>query len=231
MAIDVDVRRQDLVDAIVAGIEQRVGPTPLVRQGQAPKLALLYRTEAPFKNRATPKLQLAAGEKPTMVEIFSDGGRINADGIHPDTGQPYQWLDQSPLEVPLSALPVLSEVQADEILELAEALLRGAGAEDWVDPNKPESMPRPDRPKAKPRKQSGPDGFFGTINDEALGRADEWVRYLFPRAKKAPNGAWRVTAAERGLPSSKQDLSIDPQNGIRDWHLDKPYSPIDLVME
>ncbi|MGA8754876.1 MAG: bifunctional DNA primase/polymerase [Stellaceae bacterium] len=232
-AIDCDVRDQQLVDDIVAAIETIAGPTPLVRQDEPPKLALLYRAETPFNSRATAKLQLKASEKPTIVEIKGRGAGIMADGIHPN-GMRYRWLGQHPLYVKLSELPPISEAQADAALAAAEAVLRAAGAVDWVNPNAPPYDAGEHRPDPRHRVigNGGESGFFFKVNRAALEHAEDWVPTLFPAVKRpAPNGAWRVPAPLRGLPSSKQDLSIDPQHGIKDFLTDQPLTPIDVVLE
>ena len=75
-------------------------------------------------------------------------------------------------------------------------------------------------------------GFGDQVNDAALERAADWVPSLFPTVRQpAPNGTWRIPAQLRGLPASKQDLSIDPQHGIRDFHTGQGLTAIDVVLE
>lgn len=231
--IDVDVMVPHLVDLIVAMIERGAGVTPLVRQGQAPKLALFYRSLGPFQRLSTAKLQFNAGEKPTVVEILGEGQSCMADGVHPGTMQPYRWFDQHPLDVERESLPVLSPELAREIIAEAEGILRAAGAVDWVNPNAAARPERVTEQKSRtPRSPAIGEGFFHKVNDMALDRAEDWVRVLWPQLRgPAANGAWRVHAGMRGLPASKQDLSIDPAHGIRDWHLDKGMTAIDLAIE
>jgi putative DNA primase/helicase len=229
VALDVDVYNSKLVDEIVATIERRVGITPLVRQGQAPKVALLYRGATVFSKRATAKLQFSdrENEKPSQVELLADGQGLVVDGVHPGTGEPYRWLgDQHPFYFKRDELPEITEEQADTVIAEIEAILRAHGAVDWVDPAVP------CEPSARPRRESHGRSFFDQVNDATLERAEDWVPSLFPMVRQpAPNGAWRIPAPLRGLPASKQDLSIDPRHGIRDFHTGQGLTAIDVVLE
>ena len=230
VAADVDVRDPALVDEIVALIEKRLGTSPLVRQGQPPKVAVLYRGASVFSKRATAKLQFAdrENEKPTQVELLADGQGLVVDGIHPGTGEPYRWLDQHPFYVKRDELPEITEEQADALTAEIEAILRAHGAVDWVDP----VAPPPREPSPRPRRESHGHNFFDQVNDAALERAEDWVPSLFPTVRQpAPNGTWRIPGPLRGLPASKQDLSIDPRHGIRDFHTGEGLTPIDVVLE
>jgi hypothetical protein len=226
---DVDVDDQELCDRIVAMIERRAGRTRLVRQGRAPKLALCYRRDGqPWRRIATTEMKIGAsmpgplgpGERKVMVECLAEGQSLTVFGIHPETGEPYRWLDQSPLDVPLSELPPIDEPTVREIIAEAEKLLRDAGA---VDIRLREEKPR------RERRSKGSD-FFARTNDWALRESDRWVPQIFPQARRQGNGAWRIPATLRGLPASKQDISIY-QSGIRDFHEDRAMSAIDFVLE
>ncbi|MET1755546.1 bifunctional DNA primase/polymerase [Novosphingobium sp. RD2P27] len=88
---------QSVVRSIVAG-------DPLVREGQAPRRALLYLAAEPIRKR-----QCAS------FDIQGTGTYIMAFGIHP-TGQPYRWVGRSPMDVPLADLPVITSSQVDQII-------------------------------------------------------------------------------------------------------------------
>jgi hypothetical protein len=99
VAIDLDFLRDPILakrayDIAIAAF----GETPLVRQGQAPKTALLYRAAEPI---ATIKLKAANGSG-DGVDIIGDGAQLVAFGIHPDTIEPYRWVGA---ETPLTATP------------------------------------------------------------------------------------------------------------------------------
>jgi hypothetical protein len=60
-----------------------------------------------------------------LVEIFGQGGQFVAYGTHPDTKQPYRWLEegQEPLTIPFADLPPVTVKDLAELrLALAEVL-------------------------------------------------------------------------------------------------------------
>lgn len=123
---------------------QRLGESP-VRVGLWPKRLLLYRTNTPFR-------KLSAGR----IEVLGLGQQFVAFGLHPDTGQPYSWLDgETPLDFTLEDLPLVDE-------EMMKAFLA-------------EAAPGPQRASGGPRK-AGP-GFQGIRRENGLvvdGR-DGWL--------------------------------------------------------
>ena len=164
---------------------------------------------------------LGPGERKVCVEVLAVGQSLVADALHPDTLEPYRWLDQHPLDVPFADLPPIDEQTARDIIEEAEAVLREAGAVDI-------KLQREEKPRRE-SKSNGSD-FFNRLNDWALRERECWVKQIFPQAKKQGNGAWRVPAVLRGLPASKQDISIH-ESGIRDFHEDRTMSPIDFIIQ
>lgn len=75
-----------------------LGRTPFVRQGQAPKIALLYRAAEPIQSI---HLKAADGSK-DGIDILGEGAQIVAFGVHPKTLVPYSWIGG---ETPLTAGP------------------------------------------------------------------------------------------------------------------------------
>jgi len=62
------------------------------------------------------------------VEFLGRGQQFVAFGVHPGTQKPYYWPDgDSPLDVPLSDLPEISEADRIEFLAEVAALLPGPG--------------------------------------------------------------------------------------------------------
>jgi len=217
-AFDVDVLDPELVDRIVALIEKTLGPTPLVRIGRAPKILLVYRPDQPFRKVQTPELFFPDGSK-AKVELLADGQQFVGGGIHPDTGLPYRWTVQTPADVPIAELPVVTQAQARTIIAAAEHLLRDAGATEKKKPTQPER-----------KTSNGHAGdFFAQVNTAALADIAGWVRLLFPKARFEPGtGAWRISSADLGR-DLEEDISIHP-GGIRDFGEEVPLSAIDLVM-
>jgi hypothetical protein len=150
-AIDIDILDEALagdIEAFTRGYFN--GPGRLLhRVGRWPKRAFLFRTEAPFA-----KLQekfIAPGRKfldkdgddiEQKLEILCDGQQLVVDGIHPDTGKPYTWLDGVPWEVPAAKLVLLTKEAARRWLDEAAALLvkRGWQHVGKSDPNDSEPL-------------------------------------------------------------------------------------------
>jgi hypothetical protein len=221
-AVDVDVPVLPLAEEIVHCIERRLGPTPLVRIGRAPKILLVYRRETPHPKLFTPELYLPDGCKvgiKVQVEVLGKGQQFVADGIHPDTRKPYTWTDGSPGDTPIVDLPIVTENMLGDMLEEVERLLREAGA---VEKEKP-----PRRPSRNPSQAAS--DFFRNVNSAALADIGRWVQQVFPDAKHQPaTGAWRISSADLGRPL-EEDISIHP-DGVWDFGEEVPQSPIDLVI-
>jgi hypothetical protein len=124
--LDVDVTIQDVADQIVSRIEQTLGPTPLSRIGNPPKILLCYRAVEPFTKLSTPHYRMLNGSS-GQFEILGTGQHAVAFGVQPGTCQPYQWLDRSPADTPLAELPEITVMQARELIGEAAAILEAAG--------------------------------------------------------------------------------------------------------
>jgi hypothetical protein len=149
---------------------------------------------------------------------LAQGQQFVADGVHPQTRQPYCWTSGSPVTVPIGELPVVTEDQVCAAVAEAERILREAGA----------------KPKEKGKGEHGPDkangNFFEQVKRAALANIAAWVCDLFPRDEFQPG-----TGARRGLSrdlgrNREEDLSIHP-HGIQDFGEEEAVSSIDLVMQ
>jgi hypothetical protein len=133
VALDVDIRD----DAMAVTIEKLVhakfgngGGRLMRRIGMPPKRAFLFRTDAPFE-----KIQESFkapsdrdDDKPHKIEVLGRGQHIVVDGIHPDTGSPYEWSGGEPWTVPRSELPKLSQATAAGLVgEIARLVLGTPG--------------------------------------------------------------------------------------------------------
>jgi hypothetical protein len=221
VGFDVDVLDAAVVDRIVALIERELSTTPLVRIGRPPKTLLVYRTEERFRKMETPELFFPDGSK-AQVELLAEGQQFVVGGIHPESGEPYQWTDRTPADLPLKELPVVTQEQCRAIIEAAEQILREAGAVEKLKPAKP----------AKPArgKLNGAAGnFFSQVNTAALTNIAAWATEIFPKATFEPGtGAWRVSSEDLGR-KLEEDISIHPE-GIRDFGEEEALSAIDVVM-
>jgi putative DNA primase/helicase len=228
VCVDIDVYDPELAEQVEALARQQLGPTALVRFGQRPKRALVYRAAGdPLAKAQTP--ELLKGELKAKVEVLGQGQMLVAFGTHPATRAPYEWSGPTPETLPAAELTPVTEAQVRGFVAEAEALLR---AEDY-------------RTRAElqtPPGQSGGervagDDLFRRINDEALRRPDAWVPTLFGNgAYKDGRGVWRVPSSALGR-DREEDISIAP-NGIVDFGEHDMGDPrvgkrtaIDLVME
>jgi RecA-family ATPase len=137
VALDVDIRDAAMADAIEALVRARYGNGAgrLIRRiGQAPKRMFFFGTDAPFQ-----KIQVSFkapgeddNEKPHKIEVLGVGQHAVVDGIHPDTGRPYEWLGGEPWTVARSELPKLSQATAAALVgEIARHVL---GTKGWRQP-------------------------------------------------------------------------------------------------
>ncbi len=206
-----------LVDALSATIPQAMD-APL-RIGNKPKCLYLVRSDATF-GKFESGVYVVNG-KECQVEIFSGNAQFVAYGIHPTTGQPYEWHNGSPLDVTVANLPTVSESDLRAFVAKANAILDERGTA------KNDNLAR----KAEPRKQpQGGDTFWQRVNSAALANTDAWVASLFSTAsKEAGTGAWRVRSKDLGR-NLEEDISIHP-DGIRDFGEEKTTTPIQLVID
>ncbi len=89
-----------------------LGDTPAVRIGPAPKRLLVYRAVQPF-----------AGFKYPTIEVLGMGQQFIAYGVHPDTGQPYNWPVSTLADLSPDDLPAITEAQAREFAKEAYQLI------------------------------------------------------------------------------------------------------------
>ncbi len=112
-AVDVDIADDP---ELALGIERlardRLGDTPAVRIGKAPKRLLVYRTAAPFK-----------GIRRHPLEVLCLGQQFVAYAVHPETGEPYRWPQESLADLDIASLPVIDEAMARAFLDEAFAML------------------------------------------------------------------------------------------------------------
>jgi hypothetical protein len=94
----------------------------LRRTGQAPKFAVPFRTPEPY-SKVKHQLTSPTG-KGCGIEILCDGQQSVVDGIHPDTGKPYEWLNGvGPDTCTGDRLPELSQTDAEALLDLIGNML------------------------------------------------------------------------------------------------------------
>lgn len=112
IGVDLDILDAGLAIKVQELAVQMLGPTPAVRVGQRPKALLVYRVAEPFRSII---------RRP--IEVLGEGKQFVAYGIHPKTGQPYQWIDDGLADLHLSQLPKVTRAQVEAFIEAALALL------------------------------------------------------------------------------------------------------------
>ena len=120
VGVDIDVVEDAAVAMEIEQLaRQRLGDTPAMRVGLAPKRLLVYRAARSF-----------AGFKMHPIEVLARGQQFVAHAIHPETGQPYYWEGDSLADLPVDRLPEVTEEAcrafAKEAFELLPPALRPA---------------------------------------------------------------------------------------------------------
>jgi|GEM_PF-662499 len=126
VGIDIDVLDPQHAHRVTCIATEMLGMTPACRIGRAPKILLIFRTDAPFDKIQTPEFHMLDGTV-ARVEILATGQQFVAFGIHPDTKAPYYWPECSPLDVPLHELPTVTKERCTAFIAAAEKYLRKVG--------------------------------------------------------------------------------------------------------
>jgi len=127
-AIDVDTTDAGLASRFVEWCQEHLGLT-CERVGFAPKILLAYRAEAEGWGKATGAWFEDLGGARHRLEVLGKGQQFVAYHIHPDTGAPYEWVDLfGGLDaMRTSDLPVITEAQVEEALQVFEQMADEAG--------------------------------------------------------------------------------------------------------
>ena len=137
--MDIDITQPeaaDVVDEIAKDWFSDRGVIP-TRFGNAPKRALFFRTETPFRKMAV-QFEDESGKR-HKIEILGDGQQVIVAGTHPDTGVPYTYHGDPLWQIERAELVEVTEQEMRELLGLlTEALQSDFGL-------------RVVRPTAKPR--------------------------------------------------------------------------------
>lgn len=104
IAVDVDCTDKAVARNLHKALTETFGEAPL-RVGNAPKFLMLYRlsdgADRIGKIRMPFKLPGVEGQ---AIEILGDGRQFVAEGIHPKTGRPYEWIGKHPADVGMEGL-------------------------------------------------------------------------------------------------------------------------------
>jgi hypothetical protein len=152
--LDIDIRDEKAAQAVEDLVREKFEERGyiLVRVGNAPKRAIPFRTNEPFKMLSC-SLIAANGSDDQKIQLLCDGQQIVVDGIHPDTRQPYRWHDGAPGVIKYEDLPYLHPEEAQALLdEAVDLLCRDFGYKR-----------APERPR-KARKANGGDDAGGAAD-------------------------------------------------------------------
>lgn len=207
IGVDIDVLDPDHAQRLREVALDILGPTPLLRVGKAPKCLLAFRTEAAFDKVQTPEFQMLDGTV-ARIEILATGQQFVGFGVHPDTRAPYVWPEASPLDVPMSDLPLLDQDRARRFVDAADRYLRAAGGQTAADRR---DIDREGRKVAglkrnqTPSRQLVEDAFACIPNNDLP--YDEWIKVgLALYAALGPDGRdlWETWSAE----AAKNDPAV-----------------------
>lgn len=112
VAVDIDIAEPDLALRLERLCRERLGDTPALRIGRAPKRLLVYRAAEPFR-----------GIRRAPLEVLGLGQQFVAHAIHPDTGRPYDWPEEALADIDISSLPEIDAARAAAFLDEALALV------------------------------------------------------------------------------------------------------------
>ena len=197
-AIDIDVLDPAVADELQEISERMIGPSA-VRTGQAPKRAMLFRTDAPFDKVSTP-IYISPDGRTHKVEILCHGQQIVVHGIHPDTHAPYTWRGGEPgPELKRDALPLLSVEKANEFIVAAAQCMNAHG---WTPKKKPNGSAGGSLERPRKRARAG---LCACRARRMCGRCragGKWRTKRYPQQEGVPagyNGRARLDIIRRGV--------------------------------
>jgi len=205
-AVDIDIAdNAELALRIEQLARERLGDTPALRIGRAPKRLLVYRTVEPFK-----------GIKRHPLEVLCLGQQFVAYAIHPFTGRPYDWPQDSLADIDLTSLPAITEEQTRAFLDEAMELLPQAAVAPTLS-----ARPHKDRLSGSAAQRGVPDAVqaaLAYIPNSDLDY-DSWVRIGL-----ALKGAIGEAGADLFATWSAQSAKNDPAATAKTWASFRPNS-------
>jgi hypothetical protein len=114
VAVDIDFAADADMGARIKAVALEVfGETPFERVGKPPKVMLVYRAAEAIPKQAFKRTDNSGDG----IDIQGVGSQFVAFGIHPDTGEPYQWTGpKSPLDAAPDAAPEITAAQVGTFL-------------------------------------------------------------------------------------------------------------------
>lgn len=202
--VDIDTDDEDMREALAAIIPD----SPVKKRGQKGYSAF-FRGSPNIISRA---FSISVfGRQERIVDLLAYGKQtVCPPTIHPDTDEPYQWLDEPLEHYSIEQLPLLD----DDIAEKIEAVLSRFG---YTPPIQHEYV-----------SVEASDTVWREINDLALANLDMWVPDLkLPMTKRTGDGRYRAVAEWRGVENPNLSFS---NKGITDWGNGETHTALDVVM-
>ena len=124
-ALDIDIVNEEAARAIEDLTRERFEERGcfLVRIGQPPKRAIVFRTISPFP-KITANLTAPNGSA-EKIELLCDGQQLVVHGTHPE-GMDYRWFGGEPWRIRRDELPYIHEAEARALIDDAATLLSNA---------------------------------------------------------------------------------------------------------
>lgn len=203
-AVDIDIAGDaELALRVEQLARERLGDTPALRIGRAPRRLLVYRTTEPFK-----------GIKRHPLEVLCLGQQFVAYAVHPTTNRPYDWPEDSLADLDLASLPAIAEERARAFLDEAVTLLPPALC--------PAELPaRPSQTRVGHAQQGTREAIQAALDfiPNADLDYDSWVRIGL-----ALKGAVGEAGADLFAAWSAQSAKNEPAITARNWAGFKPTS-------
>ncbi|MDC0190230.1 DUF5906 domain-containing protein [Rhodospirillales bacterium] len=125
--IDIDVYDPKIAEACANRVVELSDGEPLLRFGRRPKRLFLFQViGGNFSKLVTPEFTIGEVDN-NKVEILAKGQMFVAFAVHPETKQPYDWPERSPLEIRRSDLPAIREEGAQMIRDDLARLIEDMG--------------------------------------------------------------------------------------------------------
>jgi hypothetical protein len=134
IGVDIDLLHKEAADAAEEAIRDWFRDKQLlVRYGLAPKRLFLFRATEPFSKfvvtffapeSAGLEIRNGCQKGGPRLEVLGQGSQFVAFGTHENTGEPYRWPDESPLDIKIEDLPEIGEADAHALIEYLVEMLR-----------------------------------------------------------------------------------------------------------
>lgn len=126
---DVDLHNPEHAEAVSETLQGVLGISMFERIGSK-GVGLFYYNRKPVRKIMVTGKPPGQDATATLVEIFGEGVQVAAFGIHPGTGKPYKWPNESLLHHNLDALPEATPATLREAAYTVKATLEKLGYAD-----------------------------------------------------------------------------------------------------